>query len=83
MAVMSRDCFMNIRSSLKFFRHYEPNLVSVDPSWHIHYLLEHFERNAASVIVPVGVIILDENTARCEGHTNAQSYTKLNPVKLA
>ena len=80
--VMSRDTFKQIRSSLKFYPEYNHAVAVADPLWHSRIMLNHFMQNAASVAVPEGCSLLDENTIRCKVRTLSRSYMKNKPVKF-
>lgn len=41
-----------------------------------------FAINAATIAIPVGVSMLDENTISCKGRTAARSYINLKPLRF-
>lgn len=77
---MGRERFLDTRASLKFYPQYNYDIAVADPFWYSRIMLEHFQKNAASVAVPTGVSSLDENTIRSKGRTVARSYMKSKPV---
>ena len=61
--VMSRDNFENKQSHLKFVPPSMSNdceVVTLDPLWHSRKLLEDFQSNCVSMVVPTGCSALDE-----------------------
>ena len=79
--VMSRDDFMAICGSvnLRDPDSYNHDEASADPLCHTRKMMEHLEKNIATIAVPVGTSALDENTARTKARTRARSYMPNKP----
>ena len=45
-----------------------------DPLWHSCSLLQHFQLNCATIMVPLGSSALDEVSCQTKGQTHAKSY---------
>jgi hypothetical protein len=82
---MSRDKFQKIRASLQFrCRATVTHLEKVqDPLWFSRVLLQHLQRNCATVAVPKATSALDENSAAYKGRSKARSYMPSKPDKYA
>lgn len=84
-STMSRDDFQNIRANiiLREPGTYNHTEVSADPLWHSRKLLDHFQKNIASVAVPTGTTALDEASVRTKCRSKARSYLPSKPDKYA
>ena len=80
---MSHNDFQTIHGAIKFHppNAYNEDLASKDPLWHSHHILEHFQRQCASVAVPCATLALDENSCRTSAWTKAKSYMPMKPIK--
>ena len=80
---MSRNDFQTICGTIKVHppNAYNKDLASKDPLWHSHHILEHFQRQCASVAVPCGTLALDENSCHTSARTKAKSYMPMKPIK--
>ena len=82
---MSRDNVLHIRSNVvlchpSLYDHHE---ASNDTIWYLWKMLEHVQKNIASVAVPFGSITLDEAGFRTKARTKARSYIPTKPDKYA
>jgi hypothetical protein len=79
---MSRTDFQTIRGSLQFHPPgYDVDVATRDPLYHCRCFLNNFQKNCASVAVPLGSSALDEASCRTSGRTRAKTYMPNKPMK--
>ena len=84
-SVMSRDDFLSIRANvvLRDSTTYTHEEASTDPLWHSRKFMEHFQKNASKIAVPMGTSALDEASVRTKARTKARSFIANKPDKYA
>lgn len=82
---MGRDEFLEIRRNIVLCHpnSYDHVVASNDPIWHSRKMLEHIQKNCATIAVPLGSSALDEAGFRTKARTNASSYIPNKPDKYA
>ena len=63
---MGRDDFLEIRRNIVLCPPgaYDHGVASTDPIWHSYKMMEHIQKNSASIAVPMGSSALDEAGVR-------------------
>lgn len=79
-SVMSRATYKHICVALLLYPCYDHETAFVDPLWHRRIMMEHIQRNATTMAVPIGVVSSVEGTIRSKGRTAARTYMKSKPV---
>ena len=81
---MSRTDFQRIGGSLQFHPpgyYYDVETATRDPLYHCRCFLNNFQKNCASIAVPLGASALDEASCRTSGQTKAKMYMPSKPMK--
>ena len=78
---MPQNTFQPIRANLTLHNPDSDSLdaTSKDPLWHSRSLMEHFMKNSAMVVVPVGTSIFNENKAHTKERTKANTFLPNKP----
>jgi len=73
---MSRNDFQDIRGAIQFHPSdcFDAATIEKDPLYHSRTILNHFQKQCASVAVPCGTSALDENSIRTSARTKAKHY---------
>ena len=80
--IMSRNEFEKIRANLCHYPFYDRVVALNDPLWHSRAMMRHFQKNCATIAVPIGVSSLDEATIRSKGRNRAITYIANKPERF-